>query len=79
MSEPICCNCASECINAGGTAAHWCIYHTPDYKALEQRYQKLEQVAKDMYRYMDGVLNKNWRIRCHPIRMHTKTHLKHWG
>lgn len=27
---------------------------------LEQRYQQLEQVARDMYRYMDGVLNRNW-------------------
>lgn len=26
----------------------------------EQRYEELSQVASDMYRYMDGVLNKNW-------------------
>lgn len=27
---------------------------------LEQRCQQLEQVAREMYRYMDGVLNNNW-------------------
>ena len=30
------------------------------YAEGEQRYQQLEQVARDMYRYMDGVLNRNW-------------------
>lgn len=29
-------------------------------QSLEQRYQQLEQVARDMYRCMDGVLNRNW-------------------
>lgn len=26
----------------------------------DQRYAKLEQVARNLFRYVDGVLNKNW-------------------
>ncbi len=31
-----------------------------EYASSVQRCQQLEQVARDMYRYMDGVLNQNW-------------------
>ena len=41
------------------------IYHAAKSKineleAAEQRYERLAQVAREMWRYMDGVLNRNW-------------------
>lgn len=58
MSEPACCNCASECINAGGTSAHWCIYHTPDYEVIKQRCQQLEQMVKRQWNFIAARADK---------------------
>lgn len=33
---------------------------TAKAKDIEQRYECLAHVAREMWRYMDGVLNRNW-------------------
>ena len=33
-----------------------------DYGGLRERCEKLEQVAKDMYQWCDGIVNRYWTI-----------------
>ncbi len=37
-----------------------CGHYVDDPDSLQRRYERLEQVAGEMWRYMDGVLNRNW-------------------
>lgn len=40
--------------------ARACEHHVDDPDSLPRRYERLSQVAWEMWRYMDGVLNRNW-------------------
>lgn len=37
-----------------------CEHYVNDPYSLPLRYERLAQVAREMWRYMDGVLNRNW-------------------
>lgn len=46
----------------GQTAPHAkaCKHYVDDPDSLPRRYERLAQVAGEMWQYMDGVLNRNW-------------------
>lgn len=37
-----------------------CERYVDDPDSPQRRYERLAQVAREMWRYMDGVLNRNW-------------------
>lgn len=37
-----------------------CEHYVDDPDSPQRRYERLAQVAREMWRYMDGVLNRNW-------------------
>ncbi len=48
-----CETCISDCIRAGKDDMSACHYYEPNYNTLEQRYQQLEQVAKEMCQFLE--------------------------